>query len=209
MPSSLLQRLASRNAILPSMGVLTAAIALVAWIAPSDKTLGDMVKMVYVHGAVIRITLLTFVLSGALGIAYLPTGRAAWHDWSQALARTGLALWIVYVVVSAIATIQTWGGIPAFEPRWIFTFQVLVIAPIFHLVGAWLKNPRIAALLNAALGALILYLLSQARLIMHPIDPIGQATTDSVRVAYAILLMLCGLFAAQLARGIRQLAASR
>ena len=197
--------LRSRRAIIPSLAVLAALIGLIAWLAPADKTLGDMVKMVYVHGAVIRVTLLTFALSGVVGIGYLVASRQALYEWSEALGRTGLLLWLAYVLTSYVATVQTWGAVATFEPRWIFTFQVLVVAPVFHLVGAWLKNRRLASLLNAALAVLIFVLLSQARLVMHPLDPLGQATAFGIHVAYAILLALCGGFALQLARGVKGL----
>lgn len=205
MLQSAMTRAAHRRVILPSMIFLAAAIGFVAWLAPAEKTLGEAVKFVYVHGAVIRVTLLAFVVSAGLGLIFLITRRVACSDWSQTVARTALVMWLAYVATSYVATMLTWGGIPSFEPRWIFTFQVLVLAPVFHLVGVWLKDRRIAALLNVALAALVLWLLSQAQLVLHPLDPIGTATTPAIRDFYAVLLVLCALFAAQLARGIHAL----
>ncbi|HJW83997.1 MAG TPA: hypothetical protein VJ754_06805, partial [Anaerolineae bacterium] len=128
-------------AVAPSLLILAAAIVLVALASPPDQTLGDLVKVVYVHGAVIQVALVTFVSAGLAGLAYLATGRAAFYEWSQALERAGLVLWIPYVVTSLVTMVQAWGGIAWFEPRWVFALQILIAAPLTQAAGALIKNP--------------------------------------------------------------------
>jgi hypothetical protein len=198
-----------RRFIIPSLMVLTVLIVIVALVAPPDKMLGDRVRLVYVHGAIIRVVLATFVLSGALGAFYLFTNRSAAFDWSRALQEASLALWIIYLVVSTITTIQTWGGIAWFEPRWTFTLQMTGLAPIAYLAGRVLKHDRIAAALNAIVAAVMLFLLSQARLIIHPVDPIGASGDAAIESAYFIMLVLWALVGVQFVRGTRALAIRR
>lgn len=172
-----MKSLLRRQFIIPSLVILAVLIAVVAVIAPADKVLGDRVKMVYVHGAIVRVVLAMFVLSGLLGLTYFFVNRFALFDWSKAWQEASLILWIFYVVISVITTIQTWGAIAWFEPRWTFTLQMTGLAPIAYLAGALMKNRKIAAALNAIVAATMLFLLSQARLIIHPIDPIGTSVT--------------------------------
>jgi len=140
-----MKSLLRRQFIIPSPAILAVLIAVVAVIAPADKVLGDRVKMVYVHGAIIQVVLTMFVLSGLLGLIYFFVNRFALFDWSKALQEASLILWIFYVVISVITTIQTWGAIAWFKPRWTFTLQMTGLGPIAYPAGELMKNRKIAA----------------------------------------------------------------
>jgi len=204
-----MKSLLRRQFIIPSLVILAVLIAVVAVIAPADKVLGDRVKMVYVHGAIIQVVLTMFVLSGLLGLIYFFVNRFALFDWSKALQEASLILWIFYVVISTITTIQTWGAIAWFEPRWTFTLQMTGLAPIAYLAGALMKNRKIAAALNAIVAATMLFLLSRARLIIHPIDPIGTSGDAGIQLSYFVILILWGLVGLQVVRGLWVLARVR
>ena len=204
-----MKSLLRRQFIIPSLFVLVVLIVIVAVIAPADKVLGDRVKMVYVHGAIIRVVLAMFVLSGLLGLTYFFVNRFALFDWSKALQEASLILWIFYVVISVITTIQTWGAIAWFKPRWTFTLQMTGLAPIAYLAGALMKSKKIAAALNAIVAATMLFLLSQARLIIHPIDPIGTSGDADIQLSYFVMLILWALVGLQVVRGLWMLARVR
>ena len=198
-----MRHLLGREAIAPSLIFLAAAIGVVAFASPADKVLGDLVKVVYVHGAIIQVALITFILSGVAAAGYLTAKRVALFEWSQALARTGLALWIPYVLTSIVTMVQAWGGIAWFEPRWVFALQILIAAPLVQVAGGVMKNPRLTALLNASLAVLIVFLSANARLIMHPPNPVGESNSAAIKTAYYVMLTLWALVAIQLARGLR------
>lgn len=159
--------------------------------------------MVYVHGAIIRVVLGVFLLSGALGLIYLFAKRAALVEWSQILLETALLLWLPYLVSATIATLQTWGAIAWFEPRWLVTMQISVIAPVAYAVTRMVKKPIVTAALNASVAAAILLLTRSAGLVLHPIDPIASSGNSGIIGSYLLLLGLCALFAMQVARGLR------
>lgn len=189
--------------ILPSLGVLLVLIVLTALLSPLDKTLGTSVRMVYVHGAIIRVILALFVGAGALGVGFLVMRRSNWLAWARAIFEAALALWVVYLGISVVTTLQTWGGIPWFEPRWAFTLQMTVLAPILYAAGVVLKNDRVMAGLCAAYPVIMLFLLSQARLVLHPIDPIAESGDAAIQLAYVIMLVWWALVGVQVVRGMR------
>jgi hypothetical protein len=189
--------------IIPSLIILAILIVGVTLLAPTDRVLGEITRLVYVHGAIIRVVLGTFLLSGLLGLIYLVGKRPAVGQWSQILQETSLLLWIPYLLSSAIATLQTWGAIAWFEPRWVVTLQISVIAPVAYGVAWLVKKPIVTAVLNALLAVAILLLTRSAGLVLHPIDPIGSSGNTGIVGSYLILLVLCVLFALQLARGLR------
>ena len=195
--------LLGRKFIVPSLIVLAIMIVVVTLLAPTDRVLGQATRMVYVHGAIIRVVLGTFLMSGLLGLIYLFSKRSALVQWSQILLETSLLLWIPYLVSATIATLQTWGAIAWFEPRWLVTLQISVIAPVAYVVSWVVKKPIVTAALNALVAATIFVLTRSAGLVLHPIDPIATSGNNGIIGAYVILLGLCALFAVQVARGIR------
>ena len=61
-----------RNRVLPALAVLLFALLLL-WVilAPSESRLGNLVKLIYVHGALVWIGLVTFSVAGCLGLVAL------------------------------------------------------------------------------------------------------------------------------------------
>jgi hypothetical protein len=104
---------------------------------------------------------------------------------------------------STIATLQAWGAIAWFEPRWLVTLQISVIAPIAYGVSLVVQKPSVTAALNAVVAAAIFLLTRSAGLVLHPIDPIGASGNTGIIGSYLLLLGLCALFAAQVACGLR------
>jgi hypothetical protein len=198
-----LQTLLGRKFIVPSLIVLASLIVVVTLLAPTDRVLGEATRMVYVHGAIIRVVLGTFLLSGVLGVIYLFNKRPTVVQWSQILLETSLLLWLPYLLSATIATLQTWGAIAWFEPRWLVTLQISVIAPVAYVAALVVKKPIVTAALNAILAAAIFVLTRSAGLILHPIDPIASSGNNGIIGSYVLLLGLCALFAAQVARGLR------
>ena len=77
-------------------------LLLIVWVvaAPAESRLGSVVKLVYVHGALVWAGLLTFSLAGLLGLVALAlrltgpaTGRAA--SWLRGARSAGLAALVV------------------------------------------------------------------------------------------------------------------
>ena len=192
--------LARAQTNLLSLVILVATIALVTWLSPADRVLGNLVKLVYLHGAIIQIALLALVAAGLLGLAFLVWPRPALVAWSQAVERTGFILWILYVATSAASMARAWGGIAWFEPRWVFGLQMLVIIPVMQLAGLLLQDRRLAAGLNLAVALIMLFLRWRANLVLHPLDPIGASSSLAIKGAYYLLVLLVFLTAVQLSR---------
>jgi hypothetical protein len=193
----------------PSLIVLAALVVVTAFISPLDKTLGDKVRMVYIHGAIIRVVMAILVIAGGLGLAYLITRRETVSDWARATFEGGLALWFIYLGTSVVTTLQAWGGIAWFEPRWVVTLQMTGLLPIVYVAGRVIKQPRVSAALYAIVPIVMVLLLAQAQLVLHPTDPIGESGDSAIQLAYVIMLMWWALIGVQVVRGMRALAVAR
>lgn len=195
--------------IIPSLGLLAIVILVVALLAPVDRVLGEATRMVYVHGAIIRVVMAILMIAGGLGLAYLVTRREAVFDWAKAAFEGGLMLWFVYLGTSVVTTLQSWGGIAWFEPRWMVTLQMTGLLPLVYVAGLIIKNQKISAALFAGVPIVMLLLLAQARLVLHPLDPIGSSGNSAIQLAYIIMLICWALAGVQVVRGLRARAVAR
>src|SRR5512141_2760210 len=106
---------------IPALLVTLALIALVASLAPLEKTLGAGIRLVYFHGAWVETGKIAFALASLAGLAgLLRLGRTKdlWPAWSLALGRTALVFWLTYLPLSLLLQQLEWGGIFWDEPRW-------------------------------------------------------------------------------------------
>jgi len=135
--------------------VLLALIASLVWLSPAEQTLGDVVKLIYLHGALARTGLVAFGAAGLLGLAALVAPRPSLAAWCDAAGKAALAIWIVYALSSAISTYMAWGVLVAWgEPRVVDSVQVLAAALLIAGVNHFVAHPRFTAATNLLLGGL-------------------------------------------------------
>jgi hypothetical protein len=194
----------ARRWIAPSLVVLAAVVAVLVWLSPADQRLGDVVKLVYVHGALVRAGSLAFWLAGLVSLAALVMRRDAFYGWGRAIRETAILVWLVYLVSSGVVTYLAWGVVLYWgEPRVQLSFQVTFATLLLYVVGWLVRRPWVAALGDVFLALLVAYLLATTGLILHPVDPIGQSGSLAIQGYFITITLGVVLTAIQIARGIR------
>jgi hypothetical protein len=194
---SKLKRLQQQVLPILALGLL---LLLVLWtvLAPAESRLGNVIKVVYVHGALVWAGLLTFSLAGVLGavalaVRYLvrSAGRAAvWYRGTQAAALAALIVWIVYVISSMVVTGMAWGQLIAWnEPRVRVTALILAAALLLAFVARLVNHPDFTAGVNLAMGIVPWVMVQQVEAIRHPVDPIGGSESASIQLYYLLILL--------------------
>ncbi len=170
---------------------LSALLAgLILLFMPQEKTLGPIIKLVYLHGALSRAGMVGFWAAGLAGAAYLWRPDPAFLRWSKALLWSGWAYWVAHFVVSMPATRLTWGPWVAWgEPRVPMTLQVIAVGLIVIMANQWLDGRRFAATANLLLGAAVFVLVERTGVLRHPLDSIGASPSAALRAIYLALLM--------------------
>ncbi len=108
---------------LVSLLLLTAAAVGLLLALPPEQTLGTVIRVIFLHGALVQVGLLIFAAAGILALVYLWTRRSGVGDptvygWLVAAQRTGLVIWVVYALSSMLSTYLAWGQWVAWdEPR--------------------------------------------------------------------------------------------
>src|SRR5512134_649172 len=143
-------------------------IALLAFFGPEEQSLGASVRIVYLHGAWVLTAELAFIAAGLAGLIGLITRRAAFHNWSAALGRTGIVFWVTYLPLSLWAMQSNWNGLFLAEPRFRLALTFATVGTLLQ-VGLWIiASSWLTSLANLLFIVVLRFVFSTAADIMHP-----------------------------------------
>jgi hypothetical protein len=165
-------------------GVVLFALASLLILSPAEATLGNVVKIVYLHGALERVAVLAFLVAAALGLAQVIWTRDPLARWTQAMMEVALLLWVAHFVVSLPAQILAWGGITLSEPRVVSATWIMVGTLAVYGIARWMNHAlwiAFAAILNALV---VLMILRGAVNVLHPFNPIFGSDSPVIILFY-------------------------
>lgn len=169
-------------------------------LSPAEATLGNVVKIVYAHGAAERVASYAYLIAGGLGLAQLVFRRESLVHWVQAVTETALVFWIAEFVISLPAQWLAWGGITLNEPRVAGAMWILGLTALVYVVARWIGEKSWIALGAIANAAIYVIVLKGEVNILHPFDPILGSDSMLIKVFYAGIVITMGLLAFQFAR---------
>ncbi|MDW7675336.1 MAG: hypothetical protein SCK28_12465 [Bacillota bacterium] len=179
------------------LGIL---IIIILIVAPAEKTLGESVKLVYLHGAVTKASFYLFYLTALAGTIYLFTQRDKVYVFMFICQKITTLYWIIGFIVSTIAMGVIWESFYWQEPRFIMFVGIAILAGANLLLSTAKLNNNIIAGFNIFLAAIVWYLSKIVGRIMHPIDPIGTSTSQSIKMYYLALIVVILLMMVELIR---------
>lgn len=183
---------------------LVLLLGLLLWVLPPERTLGDVIKVIFLHGALVQVGLAVFAAAGILGILQLVRPRPALASWNLALLETAVIVWVAYAAASMVSTYLSWGVWIAWdEPRVRASVEVLFFSVACLAVVLWVGQHTFTAIASILLAGTVWFLVKGAAIFRHPLDPIGTSTSMAYPWFFAGMLLLVGLLAVQLARWLR------
>ena len=170
-------------------------------IMPPEETLGQIIKAVYIHAALVQTGLLLFLAAGLCGVGFLILKTEAWRSVMSASQTAGLIIWSLYALSSMIATRLAWGVWIAWEePRVISSAVIWAAALLFFLMVVWIRNAYFTAAANVVLALFSWTATKSAGLVRHPFDPIGDSGSLTYKIYFLLIFTLTALLALQLVR---------
>ena len=170
--------------------VCLALAAAILLLMPLEKTLGQVIKIVYLHGALSRAGMLGLIAAGLAGALFLLTRRPALAAWTRGLLLSGWIFWIAHFIVSMPATRLTWGPWIAWgEPRVTMTLQLAAAGLVVILVTRLVNDDRFTSVAAALLAVAVGWLAFATGVIRHPLDPIGSSPSAAFQLVYLALLV--------------------
>ena len=190
-----------RRSIPVTLLLLALLIAVLLYLLPPEETLGNAIKAVFIHGALVEAGLLAFGAAGLLGLACLVRESEALHQWCLAVQKTTVVVWVAYAISSMVATYLAWGVAIAWnEPRVRVSANLLGAALIFLVLALWVRNRYLTGAANVVMAALAWGLTKGAINIRHPFNPIGTSDSATFKWLFAGTLVAVILMVVQTAR---------
>ncbi len=160
-------------------------------IGPEEKTLGENVRIVYLHGAWVLTAEAALALAGFLGLFGILFRRERLHRWSAALGRTGIVFWVIYLPLSLWAMQANWNGLFLSEPRFRIALIFAVTGVLLQVGLALLARPVFTSLANVLFFAALWITLRQADYVMHPPpSPIFESGILSLQLFFVGVIFL-------------------
>lgn len=159
-------------------------------IAPGEKTLGENVRVVYLHGAWVWASLISFIAAAVFGALGLLLKRDELNCWSRAIGRTGLFFWITYLPLSMWAMQTNWNGLFLSEPRWRLAIVFAVSGLLLQIGISLLEDPLWASGANMVFIFALILALQHTQNVMHPPAPIFNSNVPRIQLFFTSLLLL-------------------
>jgi heme/copper-type cytochrome/quinol oxidase subunit 4 len=188
--------------------ILLVIIFGVSTFGPAERTLGENVRLVYLHGAWVWTSLFGFVASAAIGLAGFILNRETLHRWSIALGRSGLVFWLTYLPLSLWTMQLNWNGLFLDEPRWRVAIDFAIAGILIQVAIAIIQRAHWGSLINIAFISALAFALVQTDQVMHPNSPIASSGSVSIQGFFGILTVLCITAGLLLARWLHNRQAS-
>lgn len=90
-------------------------------LAPPERFMSDVGRILYVHVPAAWLALLTFFATSVSGVASLMTGRRAWDAALEATAEVGLVHGVLLMLLGALFARPTWSVWWTWDPRLVTT----------------------------------------------------------------------------------------
>lgn len=171
---------------LPAGIILALLIGMILiWLSPEDKGLGSVLKLVYLHGALIETGLFLFTCVGLVSLISIFRNSSGF-SLLFAIEKTAIIFWVAATVVGNITSWLAWGGIFWSEPRLQATILISLISISIYLISSASENPKTISFLGIGLALSVWILMIRAGRIMHPVNPFS-VSESSIRFFFIVI----------------------
>jgi heme exporter protein C len=157
--------------------LIATALLMIFLYAPTEATMGEVQRIVYLHVAVAWFGLAGFAASAACAALYLARRRLAWDHWAQACAETGWLCTTLTLATGSLWAHEAWNTWWTWEPRLTSSLVLWLIYAGTMLVRSGVDEPHRRARTGALLTILGLvdlpFVLMATRWFrgVHPVTP--------------------------------------
>lgn len=174
---------------LPASVILSLIVGIVlVLLSPEDKELGPVLKLVYLHGALIVAGFFLFTVVGIVSLISL-FRKSSGFSLLFAIEITAVVFWIAATIAGNIASQLAWGGIFWSEPRLQATIIISFISIGIYFISSASDNPKMISLLGIGLALSVWFLMIRAERIMHPDNPF-DVSESSIKFFFIIITLV-------------------
>jgi heme exporter protein C len=184
--------------------MVAVAIVAIFIVAPTEETMGDAQRIVYIHVSVAWMGLASFVFMAASGGMYLARRNLAWDHWSRAALEIGWLCCSLTLATGSLWAHSAWNTWWTWDPRLTTAFVLWAMYSTALVLRSGVEDPHRRARIGAVVA--IIGLLDVPLVIMatrwfrgiHPKSPHMEPTMQLVlaisvvcfTVFFVVLLVL-------------------
>jgi heme exporter protein C len=180
------------------LGILLSAV-LTFIVAPTEATMGDVQRILYVHVSVAWCGLASCLAMGFCAGMYLGSGRLEWDHWAQAAAEVGWLCTTLTLMTGSAWAHVAWGTWWTWDPRLTSSLVLWAIYAGIVLVRGSIDDPHRRARIGgviALIGTCDVPLVIMATRWFRGVHPVAPEMDMRMRfVLLASVLIYTALFA--------------
>lgn len=184
--------------------LLTSSIAGIC-LAPTEQTMGDAQRVMYMHIAVAWLSLVGFIAMAGFGLGYLLRRELSWDQWSLASCEIGWLCSTLTLATGALWARAAWGTWWTWDPRLVTSFVLWAFYNGNLILRFSLDDPHRRARLCAVMAVIGLAdvpLVVMATRWFRGVHPVSPQMEPSMR--YALWLSVAGMTAVMILLLVRR-----
>lgn len=162
--------------------------SLLVILSPEDKELGAVLKLIYLHGALVTAGLSLFTAAGMVSLISLFRSRMK-LKLLFAIEKTAVIYWVAATIIGDVTSVYAWGGINPAEPRFAATIIISLVSVGVYFISTAIDDRRIISLLGIGLAMSVWAIMGSAGKILHPDNPFG-ASEPSIRTFFFLITLV-------------------
>jgi heme exporter protein C len=127
---------------------------LIFLVAPTEATMGDVQRILYIHVSVAWCGLASCAVMGLCAAIYLACRNLAWDHWSQAAGETGWLCTTLTLATGSAWAHEAWGTWWTWDPRLTSSLVLWLIYSGIILLRGGIEDPHRRARLGGVLALL-------------------------------------------------------
>jgi heme exporter protein C len=158
-------------------------------VAPTEATMGDTYRILYLHVPMAWLGLLGFVVMATAGTAYLIRRDLQWDHWAHSAAELGWLCCSLTLLTGSLWAHEAWGTWWTWEPRLASAFVLWLIYSGCLILRASISDAHRRARLVAVLaivGMLDIPLVVMATRWFRGIHPVSPELAPAMRVVLVL-----------------------
>jgi heme exporter protein C len=132
--------------------LLLTSLFMIFFVAPTESTMGDVQRIVYLHVSVAWCGLVAMIAMGCCGAMYLVRRRLEWDFWSQAAAEVGYLCTTLTLITGSAWAHEAWGTWWTWEPRLTSSLVLWIMYSGILLVRSSIEDPHRRGRIGAVLA---------------------------------------------------------
>ncbi len=157
-----------------TLALFGAALAMLVYYTPTEKSMGQIQKVFYIHLPVAINTFLACLVSFIASVGYLWTRRMSWDDLAASSAKVAVVLCSIVLLTGMIWGKAAWGQWWTWSPRLTFSLMLWLLYVVYLIIRNSIDSAPRRALISAVYSVIafldvpLVYLSARLMQDIHP-----------------------------------------